>query len=109
MKASRLILLVVLALSITGCSTINSRKQVHEAKAFPAVREHWNTGTGPIGKGDLALIAVGCRAADLAVAVSVDMLLFPYDLLHRPSAQLAQSPAEEPSHQSGLELGDPVR
>ncbi|MDB6030460.1 MAG: hypothetical protein JWM16_798 [Verrucomicrobiales bacterium] len=96
MKAACLLPLVVLALSITGCSTINSRKQAHEAKVFPAVREHWNTGTGPIGKGDLALIAVGCRAADLAVAVSVDTLLLPYDLLHKQSAQLVQSPSEEP-------------
>jgi uncharacterized protein YceK len=43
MKAACLLPLVVLALSITGCSTINSRKQAHEAKVFPAVREHWNT------------------------------------------------------------------
>jgi uncharacterized protein YceK len=96
MKASCLLPLVVLAFAMAGCSTINSRKQAHEAKVFPAVREHWNTGTGPIGKGDLAVLAVGCRAADLAVAVSVDTLLLPYDLLHKPSAQLAQSPADEP-------------
>lgn len=87
MKALALVLtLVGAALLTSGCSTITSRSEPRNAKAFPAVREHWRAGTGPLGKGDLALLAVGCRAADLAVAVSVDTLLLPYDLLHKPAA-----------------------